>query len=68
MSAKIESLTTDVVTAIRRRVEAIESLAADTKGGAPIAPNFELGRFVSPEITPPRTATGCTIKLGTSLP
>ena len=44
MLAQIGRVPADVVQAIQERIAEIRNLAADTKGGAPIAPSFELSR------------------------
>ena len=45
MLTEIASIDKDVRGYILKKMEEIESLASDTKGGRPVAPNFDLSKF-----------------------
>ena len=47
--AKVGKMAHSVTEVIQTRISEIEALAADTKGGTPVAPTFEIGRMMPPQ-------------------
>jgi hypothetical protein len=47
MLAAIDAVPSEVTDYVLRKMDEIESLASDTKGGRPVAPNFDTGKFAA---------------------
>jgi hypothetical protein len=47
MLAAIDAVPSEVTDYILKKMDEIESLASDTKGGKPVAPNFDKGKFAA---------------------
>ena len=56
MMNQITAVPREVLDVVRGRIAEIQALAADTKGGAPIAPTFELARLAPRQPIPAAAA------------